>query len=440
MSAKTLSRPSRRPVGDGDAAGAARRTAPSGRVALGEQHVAADQPARAGRGAASSVERVRRRRSAKNSVAASSVLVGHGAGDGTTLAPVVPGASCGRSSWPPGRATRFGGPEAVRAARRGERGRSTGRSTAARPRRTRRRGRRRCRPARPSRSATGRGRRRHPQPSRCAAAWPRCRRTPTIVVRARRRPPVRPRRAVRGGRGRRAGRCRRRRARPCPWPTRSSRSTPPAWWSPRPTGPRWSPCRRPQAFRAARAARGPTPAGAEGTDDAALVEAAGGRVVVVAGDPTTARSPSPDDLDWARRRVAGERLMTRRGSGQGFDVHRFSDDPAAPLVLGGVRVRGRAGPGRPQRRRRRRPRRRRRAARRGRARRHRPALPRHRPGRWPGADSLELLRDGGRDGPGGGLGARQRRLHRGVRGAEAGARAATRWRRGCPTPSARRSP
>ena len=42
--------------------------------------------------------------------------------------------------------------------------------------------------------------------------------------------------------------------------------------------------------------------------------------------------------------------------GLGFDIHPFSDDAGRPLVLGGV-TRRRAGPGRPQRRRCRRPRR-----------------------------------------------------------------------------------
>jgi 2-C-methyl-D-erythritol 4-phosphate cytidylyltransferase len=62
----------------------------------------------------------------------------------------------------------------------------------------------------------------------------------------------------------------------------------------------------PQAFRAAilrRAHRG----GPEGTDDASLVEAIGGRVVTVPGDPVNRKLTVPDDLDWARARVALER-------------------------------------------------------------------------------------------------------------------------------------
>jgi 2-C-methyl-D-erythritol 4-phosphate cytidylyltransferase len=45
----------------------------------------------------------------------------------------------------------------------------------------------------------------------------------------------------------------------------------------------------------------------EGTDDASLVEAIGGRIVVVPGDPANRKLTLPDDLDWARERVALER-------------------------------------------------------------------------------------------------------------------------------------
>jgi 2-C-methyl-D-erythritol 4-phosphate cytidylyltransferase len=65
----------------------------------------------------------------------------------------------------------------------------------------------------------------------------------------------------------------------------------------------------PQAFRAAalRAAHG---TGAEASDDAALVEAAGGTVVVVPGDPDNAKLTGPGDLDvlsllLTRRLAAG---------------------------------------------------------------------------------------------------------------------------------------
>lgn len=55
----------------------------------------------------------------------------------------------------------------------------------------------------------------------------------------------------------------------------------------------------PQAFRAdvLRNAHHGEP---EGSDDAALVEAAGGTVVVVAGEPGNRKLTSPEDLEWAR--------------------------------------------------------------------------------------------------------------------------------------------
>ncbi len=54
----------------------------------------------------------------------------------------------------------------------------------------------------------------------------------------------------------------------------------------------------PQAFRASRL-REAHASGAEATDDAALVEAAGGTVVVVAGDVANRKITEPDDLAWA---------------------------------------------------------------------------------------------------------------------------------------------
>jgi 2-C-methyl-D-erythritol 4-phosphate cytidylyltransferase len=54
----------------------------------------------------------------------------------------------------------------------------------------------------------------------------------------------------------------------------------------------------PQAFRAA-ALRAAHAGGAEGTDDASLVEARGGRVVVVDGDPANVKITTPVDLELA---------------------------------------------------------------------------------------------------------------------------------------------
>ena len=94
----------------------------------------------------------------------------------------------------------------------------------------------------------------------------------------------------------------------------------------------------PQAFRAS-VLRAAHASGADATDDAALVEARGGRVVVVAGDPRNRKITDPADLAWARDQLGGGAVRV----GQGFDIHRFSDDPARPLVLGGVVFEGTPG-------------------------------------------------------------------------------------------------
>lgn len=58
----------------------------------------------------------------------------------------------------------------------------------------------------------------------------------------------------------------------------------------------------PQAFRA-EVLRDVHRSRAEATDDAALVERLGGRVVVVDGDPDNRKITVPEDLVWARGRV-----------------------------------------------------------------------------------------------------------------------------------------
>lgn len=65
----------------------------------------------------------------------------------------------------------------------------------------------------------------------------------------------------------------------------------------------------PQAFRASilRSAYGSS---LDATDDAVLVEAAGGTVVVVPGEVDNRKITHPDDLDWARD------LLARRASGE----------------------------------------------------------------------------------------------------------------------------
>jgi 2-C-methyl-D-erythritol 4-phosphate cytidylyltransferase/2-C-methyl-D-erythritol 2,4-cyclodiphosphate synthase len=101
----------------------------------------------------------------------------------------------------------------------------------------------------------------------------------------------------------------------------------------------------PQAFRAGalRAAHAGEP---EGTDDASLVEAAGGRVVVVDGDPANLKLTTAVDLAVAAA-VLGDpahpSVPVPVRVGHGVDVHPWSDDPDRPLVLGGVTFEGHAG-------------------------------------------------------------------------------------------------
>jgi 2-C-methyl-D-erythritol 4-phosphate cytidylyltransferase len=59
----------------------------------------------------------------------------------------------------------------------------------------------------------------------------------------------------------------------------------------------------PQAFRAG-ALRVAHATEADASDDAALVEAIGGRVVVVEGEPDNRKLTTAEDLEWARARVA----------------------------------------------------------------------------------------------------------------------------------------
>jgi 2-C-methyl-D-erythritol 4-phosphate cytidylyltransferase len=62
----------------------------------------------------------------------------------------------------------------------------------------------------------------------------------------------------------------------------------------------------PQAFRAA-VLRAAHASGRDATDDAALVELVGGRVVVVPGDASNRKITDWDDLEWVRRAVLERR-------------------------------------------------------------------------------------------------------------------------------------
>ena len=92
----------------------------------------------------------------------------------------------------------------------------------------------------------------------------------------------------------------------------------------------------PQAFRLAtlRSAYSAWPADdGEPTDDAALVERAGGKVVKIAGDPRLMKLTYPEDFEMAEQ-LAARAMMTRIG--QGFDAHRFG--PGDAVMLCGVKI------------------------------------------------------------------------------------------------------
>lgn len=78
---------------------------------------------------------------------------------------------------------------------------------------------------------------------------------------------------------------------------------------------------------------------AEATDDAMLVERLGHVVHIVPGEADNLKITTPEDLAWAqwRMRVRGETMATGgMRIGQGYDVHRLSEDRA--LILGGIDV------------------------------------------------------------------------------------------------------
>jgi 2-C-methyl-D-erythritol 4-phosphate cytidylyltransferase/2-C-methyl-D-erythritol 2,4-cyclodiphosphate synthase len=71
----------------------------------------------------------------------------------------------------------------------------------------------------------------------------------------------------------------------------------------------------------------------EPTDDAQVVEAAGGRVAIAAGDPLLLKLTYPEDFAMAER-LAGAARITRVG--QGFDAHRWG--PGEEVWLCGVAI------------------------------------------------------------------------------------------------------
>ena len=91
----------------------------------------------------------------------------------------------------------------------------------------------------------------------------------------------------------------------------------------------------PQAFRFGRlkAAYRRWPTGEEPTDDAAVVERAGGSVAMVPGDPMLMKLTFPADFLMAEQLAASRRLIRM---GQGIDAHRFG--PGDVVWLCGIRI------------------------------------------------------------------------------------------------------
>ncbi len=70
------------------------------------------------------------------------------------------------------------------------------------------------------------------------------------------------------------------------------------------------------------------------TDDASVIEAVGGTVRLVHGDPRNIKITRQEDLDLVQDLVRGESLPMRVGIG--YDVHRLV--PGRPLILGGIEI------------------------------------------------------------------------------------------------------
>ena len=91
----------------------------------------------------------------------------------------------------------------------------------------------------------------------------------------------------------------------------------------------------PQAFRFGQlqAAYRNWPTGEEPTDDASVMERAGGRVAMVAGDPMLMKLTYPEDFLMAEHLAQSQRIVR---TGFGVDAHRFG--PGDAVWLGGVRI------------------------------------------------------------------------------------------------------
>ncbi|MDO8802128.1 bifunctional 2-C-methyl-D-erythritol 4-phosphate cytidylyltransferase/2-C-methyl-D-erythritol 2,4-cyclodiphosphate synthase [Phenylobacterium sp.] len=91
----------------------------------------------------------------------------------------------------------------------------------------------------------------------------------------------------------------------------------------------------PQAFRLSTLldAYAAWPAEAEPTDDAAVVERAGGKVALVPGDPLLMKLTYPEDFAMAEQLASGRRIVR---TGFGVDAHRWG--PGEAVWLCGVKI------------------------------------------------------------------------------------------------------
>jgi len=91
----------------------------------------------------------------------------------------------------------------------------------------------------------------------------------------------------------------------------------------------------PQAFRLAslKAAYAAWPKGEKPTDDAQVLERAGGAVALTPGDPMLMKATYPEDFEMMERLAGGARIVR---TGMGYDAHRFG--PGDSVWLCGVEI------------------------------------------------------------------------------------------------------
>ena len=94
----------------------------------------------------------------------------------------------------------------------------------------------------------------------------------------------------------------------------------------------------PQGFPAAALREAYAAATEDHTDDAALFQAAGGKVISVAGDRMAFKVTVQDDL-----LLAGHLIESEQRTGIGTDTHRFSEDASKVLYLGTIAWAGERG-------------------------------------------------------------------------------------------------